>query len=607
MTSKRWLILFLSTTLLLIGLYAGFNILADPFGVFGDPVFHWYSYNSTMNPRVAKVTYLEAHHEEFDSYIIGCSSTSGYSVPLLNEYLDASFYNMISYGADMLDAEQLAEYLVEHYTVKNLVLNVYLDNAARYDWGEDDIAYRQHYKVSGADALDFYLQYLFATPQYALDKLSAVGKDTEMQQYFDVFDMNTGAYDKRVRDGEQISDLEHYYQDYPVFQDYPAGYRTLPELEHCMQSVAAIRDLCEERGINLYVINAPVYYEYLNYFSSEDLAAYYTALAEVTPFWDFIFTSVSYEPRYFYDATHFRNAVGDMALACMFSDDSVYRPAGFGTYVTTENVSQQIALLNENLAQPEEAYTTSVPILLYHNIDQLGDAETTISAETFQSHMLALKEAGYNTVSFDELISYVYQGVQLPDNPVVITFDDGYLSNYTIAYPILRELEMKATIFVIGSSVGKDTYKDTGIAITPHFSYSQAQEMIDSGLISIQSHTYDMHQWEPYEEGPTRYGVSQMDGERESGYIAAFREDLSRSIFELEEHTTETMRVLAFPHGYFTPLTQWLSQDMGFLSTLGTEPGINVVIKGLPQSLLGMNRNIVDEIPAQSLLALLAM
>ena len=84
--------------------------------------------------------------------------------------------------------------------------------------------------------------------------------------------------------------------------------------------------------------------------------------------------------------------------------------------------------------------------------------------------------------------------------PVVITFDDGYLSNYQYAYPILKETGMVATIFVIGATVGNtEHYKNTNYPITPHFTFQQGAEMVASGIISIQSHTYDMHQWAPYE------------------------------------------------------------------------------------------------------------
>ena len=110
----------------------GFNWLVDPYGVFSHKTLEWASYEMTLNPRTAKMTYLEEHHQEYDSYLLGCSSTSSFPVESLNEYLDASFYNMIMYGADMLDVEEQAVYLLEHYEVKNLVVNVYLDNAKDY-------------------------------------------------------------------------------------------------------------------------------------------------------------------------------------------------------------------------------------------------------------------------------------------------------------------------------------------------------------------------------------------------------------------------------------------------------------------------------------------
>ena len=74
---------------------------------------------------MAKLSYLEQHHGEYDSYILGGSSTSSFPVDGFNELYDASFYNLIMYGADMRDCEKIADYLIGHYEVKNLVLNVY--------------------------------------------------------------------------------------------------------------------------------------------------------------------------------------------------------------------------------------------------------------------------------------------------------------------------------------------------------------------------------------------------------------------------------------------------------------------------------------------------
>ena len=109
MSSKKWVLVFLVTVFVLAALLAGLNLAADPFGAFGDRLLHWFSYDETNNPRVAKLSYLEQHHGEYDSYILGCSSTSSFPVDGFNELYDASFYNLIMYGADMRDCEKIAD------------------------------------------------------------------------------------------------------------------------------------------------------------------------------------------------------------------------------------------------------------------------------------------------------------------------------------------------------------------------------------------------------------------------------------------------------------------------------------------------------------------
>ena len=113
-TSRCWLALFFGTVVLLAAAVMAFNFYTDPFGAFGDRFFQWWSYDETLNPRVGKFEYLKQHHEEYDSYIIGASNTSSYPTEQLNEYFDAKFYNMVMYGADMKDVEELSRYLIEH-------------------------------------------------------------------------------------------------------------------------------------------------------------------------------------------------------------------------------------------------------------------------------------------------------------------------------------------------------------------------------------------------------------------------------------------------------------------------------------------------------------
>ena len=113
MSAKKWLIMFAVVVVLALLLCIGFNLLVDPFGVFGDRLFHWDSYSQTNNPRVAKIEYLEEHHDEYDSYIIGSSSAASYDTEALNAYTGARFYNLFGYGCDTGDYSDFAHYLIE--------------------------------------------------------------------------------------------------------------------------------------------------------------------------------------------------------------------------------------------------------------------------------------------------------------------------------------------------------------------------------------------------------------------------------------------------------------------------------------------------------------
>ena len=594
MNAKKWVLTSLLLALVLALGLAAFNYVTDPFAAFGDRFLNWFSYDETNNPRVAKISYLEQHHDEYDSYILGCSSTSSLQVSDFNKLYDANFYNLIMYGADMRDCEKIADYLIEHYEVKHLVLNVYLDNGFTYDDETDRLTRNLHYLTDpDTSALSFYTRYLFCDPRYGFAKLKNLRNDRLLPQSFDVFNEVTGEYDKRVRDVEPIGSMDTYLEAYPVFADYPkTGDFVLGQTENCMKSVAAIKERCEAADVELVVVAAPVYIDYFQNFQAEDVANFYASLAKVTDFWDFSCSSVSCEPRYFYDATHFRNAVGSMIAARIAGDDSVYIPDDFGTYVTADTPSSYFSEVLQATALPDETVSRDVPVLMWHNLAEESSGDMTISVDTFRAQIEALHEAGFKTVSLQQLYDYVHFGTELPGKPIVLTFDDGYFSNYEYAFPILQEYDMQATIFAIGVSVGKDTYKDTDHAMTPHFGADEAREMVDSGLISVQSHTFDMHQWPPFEDGnaQVRETLLPFDGEADADYEAAVEADFAESRELLESITGQPVNALAFPEGAYVTLTQDALRSAGAELTFTTVRAVNTVVKGLPQSLCAMPR-----------------
>lgn len=122
-----------------------------------------------------------------------------------------------------------------------------------------------------------------------------------------------------------------------------------------------------------------------------------------------------------------------------------------------------------------------VPILMYHNLlegSAAGDG-LNVSVEAFDDQMHQLKAYGYNTITFNDLYNHYMNGSPLAQNPVIITFDDGYKSNYTIGYPILKKFGLKACIFVITDVIGHGNYLNE----------EQLREMASSGVIDVQSHS----------------------------------------------------------------------------------------------------------------------
>ena len=576
MDSKRWLACFLATVLLLGAAVVGFNYWVDPFGVFSHKSLEWPSYEMTINPRTAKITYLKDHHQDYDSYILGCSSTSSFPVESLNSYLDASFYNMIMYGADMLDVEEQAFYLVENYEVKNLVVNVYLDNAKDYNTEPDPLSYAMPPETTGENAAAFLSKYLFMDPRHSLDKLKALRKDTYLTQTFDVFDPVTGAYDKKVRDAEPIGNMDRYLEAYPVFANYPEATNTTNEeaITGTLESLTRIRDLCQENGINLIVLCAPVYADYMDYFSWDQVADFYTRLAQVTPYWDFSYSSVSFEPRYFYDETHFRNCVGEMALARIFGDDSLYIPDDFGVYVTSDNVQEHLADMAQAAPLATQFYTAEVPVLMYHHIDQEGNDSTAMTPALFEAQIAALAQAGYTAVFPDDLAAYVNQGKALPDKPIVITFDDGYRSNYKLLYPILQEYNVKAciSIIVLMPDLPADNF----------CFWSELQEMTDSGLVEIGSHSYRLHN---LDEDSGNYdaqganGVERRAGESDADFKARVLDDIQLSHDRIVEKLGG-VTCFAYPFGCSDPDAKALV-DALFPVSLMTTPRCADLADGL--------------------------
>lgn len=137
---------------------------------------------------------------------------------------------------------------------------------------------------------------------------------------------------------------------------------------------------------------------------------------------------------------------------------------------------------------PELEQTGPLPILMYHDVTDgpTSDNPMVVTTEKLEGDLCWLKENGYHTILPQELT----EGEPLPEKPVMITFDDGYVSNYRLLFPLLQKYQMKAAICLIVSLTDKDP-EGHG-----HLTWDMCREMQASGLVEIASHTYALHNLE---------------------------------------------------------------------------------------------------------------
>lgn len=186
----------------------------------------------------------------------------------------------------------------------------------------------------------------------------------------------------------------------------------------------------------------------------------------------------------------------------------------------------------------------NIPILMYHSIKYEKGNELRIPKEKFAQQMQYLKDAGFHPVSLDELYSYYVFGNELPQKPILITLDDGYLDNYTNAYPVLKDMGFKATIFMITDSINDKS---------DYLAADQLQEMDKNG-IDIECHTV------------THRHLGDLSYDEQ-------KKELEDSKTALEKVLGRKVNYIAYPFGSYNQDTLNLVVQLGYKMAVTTEEG----------------------------------
>ncbi|MCQ5128741.1 polysaccharide deacetylase family protein [Butyricicoccus faecihominis] len=230
-----------------------------------------------------------------------------------------------------------------------------------------------------------------------------------------------------------------------------------------------------------------------------------------------------------------------------------------------------------------EAADTKLPILMYHDLteDPAKTNSMTITGERFRMDMEYLQQFGYTALLPSDLID-IKNGVrEMPEKPIMITFDDGYRSNYTIAYPVLQQTGMKAAIAVIAYNMQTE---NAALADRHALTWEEIYEMAQSGIVEIGSHTYNLHN--PQYKGNSSPngidGVQRLSGESQSGYHARVGADLNMAIAMITQHTgQQKVNYFSYPFGAYDSYMQQLLDEMGVSVSTLTNPGVANIATGL--------------------------
>jgi peptidoglycan/xylan/chitin deacetylase (PgdA/CDA1 family) len=179
------------------------------------------------------------------------------------------------------------------------------------------------------------------------------------------------------------------------------------------------------------------------------------------------------------------------------------------------------------------------PILLYHHVSDDGSVlRYHVTLDDFRTQMEALRDWGYTSITATDLVNVIIKGGELPNRPVVITFDDGYVDVYQNAFPIMHEMGFVGSIYIYVDHVGENGFVNT----------EQIQALADDG-------------WEI-----GNHSMSHSDLTKDHSILDF---EVQQSRLTLEQATGVKVYTFAYPYGKTDDFVIEFVSDSGYLAGMG--------------------------------------
>ncbi|WP_188206901.1 S-layer homology domain-containing protein [Alkalibacillus aidingensis] len=214
----------------------------------------------------------------------------------------------------------------------------------------------------------------------------------------------------------------------------------------------------------------------------------------------------------------------------------------------------------------DEEVAKEIPVLLYHHLltddeNENKDNRMIVSVEQFKEQMALLHEHGYQTIKLEELYLFIREDIDLPENSVVITFDDGLKSNFEYAQPILEEYDFTAASYLI-TNRGKEKEEAFDPTYNQYFSWEEIEA--SQHVFEFGSHTHGYHNL----------------NEGQSDFVTKSREEILEDLQISIDLIEEDFLTFSYPFGQYDERSLELLEELDFKLSFSTIegkviPGVN--------------------------------
>lgn len=222
------------------------------------------------------------------------------------------------------------------------------------------------------------------------------------------------------------------------------------------------------------------------------------------------------------------------------------------------------------------AQSTAIPIIMYHQVCEKSSScgDYVITTALLREDFCYLKDNNIHPVSFKMIREYVNTGKALPENPVVLTFDDGERSFITKVVPLLHEFSYPANVNIVGALT--ELYTENGDT-DDRYAYLNAQdikELSEDELVEIGCHTYNLHSL------TKRRGMAKLTTETDDEYINVIQTDIKNFNEMYYEITGKRTQIFAYPYGLKNDTVLDILKNENFTVTLTCREKVNTVTVG---------------------------